>query len=379
MKSKKRYAKTFYARRHLPTPRTEYWPEDAGELRQLLKEPADLPLVLVGDGQHLRSSMIGERSFDVIRTESLNQIISVDRESKLLRVEAGLRWADFQEAARDRGLSMERTRLYPLSSTIGGLIARHDSCPRELWDGDLRGFMVALTGITPRHDDYTYLAAPRKASGPDLRWLFAGSEGLLGAVLDATFVAWKPMDGRLWRFTSEDFESCVGIYRAVLDSGIRVSWAHYSDGTLSVASHGLERVLKVADTIVQRLEGRMDGGAAEVEALRHTLESEHPDRREAANSGRMVSVTASLKDLALVHQIIAVEAEEIQIYDLTRHRGTLYARYPKGHVGAELPGAIAGLVLDAHVVANDEAVHWPHWAQNLKRELDPKRTLAMGP
>lgn len=360
MKSKKRVPKTFYSKRHLPTPRTKYWPEDAGELQQLLRAPADLPLVLVGDGQHIHSSMIGKRSFDVVRTELLNQVISVDHKSKLLRVEAGLRWADFQEAARDRGLSMERTRLYPLSSTVGKLIARHDVCQKELWDDDLRGFMVSLTGITPRHDDYTYLAAPRKASGPDLRWLFAGSEGLLGAILNTTFMAWKPMDGRLWRFEMKSLERTIGTYRAVLNSGVRISWAHYSKRVLSVAGHGLEHVLKVANTIVQQLEDRANGGAAEVKSLRHTLKAEHPDRREAINSGRMVSMTTSLNDLALVHKTIAAESEEIQIFDLTRHRGTLYARYPKGHVGAELPGAITGLVLDAHVVANDEAVHWPH-------------------
>lgn len=378
MKSKKRFAKTFYTKRHLPTPRVEYWPENAGELRDAFREPTDAPLLLVGDGQHLRPSVIGERSFDVVRTENIADVISVDRESKLIRVECGIRWQTLQSAAEERGLSMERTRLYPSTSTIGGLLARHDACHKELWDGDLRGYMVALTSVSPGQRDYQYLAAPRKASGPDFRWLYAGSEGLVGAIVDASFVAWKPSDARLWRFEDVDAERMLEIWRQLLDAGMRVSWAHW-DGTLSVSAHGLARILKVCDSLVESLGGRADGGAEEVRQVRAELEANHPERRECPSATRTVKITTSLQHLSVVCEEVRPEAESLQILDLTRHRGSVFVTYPKGHVGAELPSAIANMVLDAHVVANDEAVHWPHWAQHLKHELDPKRILAMGP
>ncbi|MEZ4459256.1 MAG: hypothetical protein R3E66_05935 [bacterium] len=88
---KKRYAKTFYTRRDLPTPRQEIWPSDSGELREVLLDAKyDIPLLVLGDGQHIRPAVIGERTFDVVRTEGCKRVLSVDRESKIVRVECGL-------------------------------------------------------------------------------------------------------------------------------------------------------------------------------------------------------------------------------------------------------------------------------------------------
>ena len=118
MNIKKRYAKTFYKQRDLPTPRREIWPEDSGEVVELVSDPSyDAPLLFLGDGQHVRPAAIGAQTFDVVRTQNCRRVLSVDRESKIVQVESGIRWADLQDDLRDRGLSMERYALAPASST----------------------------------------------------------------------------------------------------------------------------------------------------------------------------------------------------------------------------------------------------------------------
>lgn len=374
MKSRKRYAKTFYTKRSLPQPNAEYWPEVTDDLRDLLQRPANIPFVLLGGGQHLRAMAIGERTFDVVRTDNLNRILSVDHESKLLRAECGLKWGDLHESALQEGLSLERSRLYPLTASIGGLLSRYEACHKELWDGDLKTSLVSITAISP-DNSYSYLPAPRKASGPDMRWIFVGAEGLVGAILDATLLLWKPSEGRLWIWQDEELANLLNIWRRFVDAGVRVSWAVIRNNQLVVAAHGVESVLREADRLVKTLGGEIAGATKDVAQMRREFESQHPDQRENSSASRTLRVTTSLQHLESVHAPLVESAEQLEIWDLTRHRATLFCRFKK-YTAAEISET---QVLDQGAVVGEKLIRWPAWAQTLKHELDPQRTLAIGP
>lgn len=375
--TKKRYAKTFYKQRDLPTPRQEIWPENSGELLEILADPRfDAPLLLLGDGQHVRPAVIGERVFDAVRTESCRRVLSVDRESKLVRVECGIRWGDLQVELRERGLSMERSALYPTHATIGGLLGRHHGVGRELWDGDLRSSCIALSGFTPTDGQYGYLPAPRKASGPDMRYLFMGGEGFLGAILDATLVVWRPSEARLFSWDFSAVEAVI-VNNKLLDMGIHIAWACHVAGTFHVAVFASDAVLRSIAREIASLNPTNTGGRDDVTRLRKSLEEAHPDRRESKTAGRTQRVVLSTEHIG---QALAAFADaEVDIWDFTRHRATLFVTHPKNKVPTELPGKIASLPHSVGFVASDEAVHWSQWSQTLKNELDRDRRLAVGP
>lgn len=380
IKIKDKPAQTFYEKRNLPRPRREYWPADAGELRDLMHIDTETPLLLIGDGQHVRNAVIGERSFDIVRTESCKRVISVDRESRTVRVEAGIRWGDLQEELDTRGLSLERYSLYPATATVGGLLSRRRPLHREMWDHSIRSGCVALSAASPRTGEYNYIAAPRKASGPDLRYLYIGSEGLLGVILDATLVVWSPSDARLFEFDGGIAEA-VKVFRTLHDLGIRVTWTHYSDGVLRCAVHAHERVFKAAerefDAHIQT--AWRSSGPTEVAAVRRELEVTHPERRSLATADRSVAVYLSLNDLISGTEALSELSESLEIWDWTRHRATVIARFAKGELPSELPAATAAVALGWHPLVDDETVHWPAWAQKLKKGLDPQRLLSVGP
>ncbi len=375
--TKKRYAKTFYKQRDLPTPRQEIWPENSNELVDALSDPGlDIPLLLLGDGQHVRPSVIGERLFDVVRTESCRRVLSVDRESKLVRVECGIRWGDLQDELRERGLTMERSGLNPSTATIGGLLGRHHGVGRELWDGDLRSSCIALSGFTPTDGQYGYLPAPRKASGPDMRYLFIGGEGFLGAILDATFVVWRPSEARLFSWEISALEA-VAVNQKMLDMGIHIAWACHVDGTFHAAVFASDGVLRSIEREISLLNPTDIGGRDDVTSLRKSLELAHPDRRESKAAGQTHRAIFSTEHIG--QALTALGDAEVDIWDFTRHRATLFVTYPKAHVPTELPGKIASLTHSVSLVASDEAVHWSQWSQSLKNELDRDRRLAVGP
>lgn len=384
MKRKTKVARAFYDKRTLPQPHAELWPDDAAQLREAMHDVGG-PRALLGDGQHVRTPILGDRGFEVIRTEHCRRIISVDRESKLVRVEAGIRWGDLQTELAERGLSLERYRLYPASATLGGLFGRFNGIHRELWDGDLRTGCVAMTACGSGAD-YRYLAAPRKASGPDLRWLYIGTEGAYGAILDATIVAWSPSGARLLTWRPERFGQAAAIVNDAWDLGLRPSWTTWTGyktapDELLMAFHGPDRLVDVA---VNTLRTRHDVpcevlGGAEVATRRAELEAAHPDRRSLATANRTVHAIFSTRDLAAAMDSLPASVESVHIGTWTRHHAHAFVRYARGKTLSELPTRVSSRALDVRPIVDDEAVHWPHSAQTLKTLLDPDRRLAAGP
>ncbi len=387
MRTKDNVSNTFYEKRDLPVPSTEYWPQDAGELREIILDAGkrDTPRLLLGDGQHLRSAVIGERSFDVVRTQQCKRIISVDRESKIVRVEAGIRWSELQDELLERGLSLARYALYPSTATVGGLLARRHPVHREMWDGDIRTQCCALSAVTPRDDDYRYIAAPRKSAGPDLRYLHVGAEGVYGAILDATLIGAPPTDGRLFTWQPENVAAALEIVRTIHDAGVRTSWVHYThfatkENPLRVAVHGPPRLLEGVERAFEKAAPGFEvSDNDDVETTRRSLEDSHPDRRSLASSRRTIMAAFSLHDLPDAIAALPESVEALEIPFWTRHRATCFIRYQKGKTSSELPAAAASRALVSRPVIDDEAVHWSAWSQTLKSTLDPDRRLALGP
>jgi FAD/FMN-containing dehydrogenase len=204
----------FYDERLLPLPDHEYRPESAAELREVVEGEAGLEpehsLVVLGGGEHLRSSAIGERRFDVVRTEECDRVRSVDRESNTIRVEAGVTWGELREVAAAEQRALHRYRLHPEGATIGGLLGRWQPLERQLHRGDLRAGCIATRTASPGGAGYSYLPAPRKASGPDHRFLYIGGEGAFGVVLEATLVLAPRQPGALLEWEAPTGSSGFG-------------------------------------------------------------------------------------------------------------------------------------------------------------------------
>ncbi|MBA2662677.1 MAG: FAD-binding protein [Bradymonadaceae bacterium] len=383
---KTRVARSFYTKRSLPQPVIEHWPADARELRALITAPlakGELPRVIVGDGQHLRPGLIGERKFDVIRTEKCQRIVSLDRLSGIVRVESGVRWRDLQEVVAERGFSLHRYNLYPSTATIGGLLARRQALPKHLFYGDLRDGCMALSAVSPATDRYRYIPAPRKASGPDLRHLYIGGEGLLGAILDATLVVLKPMPGRLYSFAVEDVAHATKLARQIFAQGVRPSWSHFegATSTLSMAVHAPASLLYSLDKHLRTYIGA-DFTLAhqdELAARRQVLEDNHPDRRLASSASRTLAVAFDLTRLAAGIKALGALPAGLEIHNWSAHAALAYLTYESdAQMQAAIKTAVPG-ALDARPLIDGGAVSWPQWAQSLKTQLDAGRLLATGP
>ncbi len=139
---------------------------DAGTVLALSAQPAPGKLCLAG----------------------LNQTRAYDRESCVVEVEAGATFGQMRAYVESRGGSTHNLRREHPKQTIGTLLAERKPLGHVLWNGSLREATLGLSAVTDTGELYRYTPAPRKASGPDLRYLYMGCEGANGAIVSAELV-----------------------------------------------------------------------------------------------------------------------------------------------------------------------------------------------
>ncbi len=324
-------SRTYYDDRNLATPDGELRPESIDELCEAIDEfeGRQKPWQILGDGQHTRRD---PAESVVLRTDGVDALLDLDAESGLVRVEAGMNWKTLGRHLEEEGFSLQRYGLHPATATVGGMLARRQSTPPLLRGGSILDGCVALSAHDAEFGDYRYLVAPRKASGPDLRYEFIGAEGRQGAILDATLVVWRPVAQKLLRYDDCSPTLAQRIVEALHQADSAPSWIHYSARrrTLQFALTAPGQLLRSrVQWLAKQIRPADDVDDTEAaEKRRQWLEARHPDRRShpAAQRTFVFQITPS----ALTQKpedLFGDDIEEVEFTDWTPRRATAFVQY----------------------------------------------------
>ena len=117
----------------------------------------------------------------------MNRIRAIDAPNLTMTVDAGCVLQSVQEAAAARGLLFPLSLAAEGSCTIGGNLATNAGGTQVLRYGNARDLCLGLEVVTASGEVWEGLSGLRKDNtGYDLRDLFIGSEGTLGAITGAT-------------------------------------------------------------------------------------------------------------------------------------------------------------------------------------------------
>jgi FAD/FMN-containing dehydrogenase len=141
----------------------------------------------------------------ILSLRRLNRVRSLDSETALAIVEAGVILSDFHTAAVAIGRRFPLTLGARGSATIGGLVSTNAGGTQVLRWGTMRGLVAGVEAVLPNGSLYEGLSALKKDNrGYDLNQLLIGAEGTLGIVTAATLrlapaiaaraVAWIGLD-----------------------------------------------------------------------------------------------------------------------------------------------------------------------------------------
>jgi alkyldihydroxyacetonephosphate synthase len=166
-------------------------PGDEGQVAALVHEAlqADAVVIPFGGGSSISGSLEAaaseKRPVVSIDLGRLDQVLSIDRTSRLARVQAGVFGPDLERQLNAQGYTFGHFPDSFTHSTLGGWIATRSSGMQSDRYGDIadltRGLrMVAPSGILQVRP------VPSTSTGPSVREMVLGSEGRLGIVTEAT-------------------------------------------------------------------------------------------------------------------------------------------------------------------------------------------------
>lgn len=166
------------------------FPSDENEIRKIFElcRRHKIALIPFGGGTSVVGGVNAYRGgfpyLLTLVTTRMDRLLEVDEPSMTALIEAGASGPELEAALKARGFSLGH---FPQSfefSTLGGWIAARSSGQNCLGYGNIEQMTVSINVLTPAGELRT-IESPNHATGPDLKQLLIGSEGVCGVILSA--------------------------------------------------------------------------------------------------------------------------------------------------------------------------------------------------
>lgn len=186
-----------------------------------LADELGVPVVEHGGGTGLMGGAVCLKPAIVLDMRAMRRVLAVSAEDRSVTVEAGAVLADVGAALAPHGLMLGHDPwTYPLA-TVGGAISTNSLGYRGGRYGSMAEQVLGLTVVLPGGTVVRTRAVPRSSTGPRLHHLFAGAEGVLGVITEATLRVFPlPERRRLLAFDFPYFEHGFAAAQAMFRSGL---------------------------------------------------------------------------------------------------------------------------------------------------------------
>ncbi|CAN5453283.1 FAD-binding oxidoreductase [soil metagenome] len=211
------------------------YPADEAQVQQIVNAAvaADAVIIPFGGGSNIASSL--EPRSDESRTVlsldmgRMRELIDIDEDSGLARIQAGALGPDLEEQLNGRGWTIGH---YPDSfthSTLGGWIATRSSGMQSDKYGDIADITRGLRVVRPG-GALVIRPIPSSSTGPSVREMIVGSEGRLGVITEATVQVHRtPAKRDVYGYFFPNWEAGTAAMQEIAESDAHPSITRVSD------------------------------------------------------------------------------------------------------------------------------------------------------
>ena len=199
------------------------WPENTDEVEKLLKicYKNKTPIYPYGGGSGVLGGITPEKRGVVVDLKKMRNI-NVFKDDMLVEADAGVNGYYIEDYLNNIGFTLGNIpqSLYP--STVGGWISTKATGQFSTRYGGIEQMISGVEVVVPPGKTINLKPHPRTATGPDLRFLFVGSEGILGVITRAWLKIWPYPEKKVkLAFVSDTLKDALVSVKKILQMGAR--------------------------------------------------------------------------------------------------------------------------------------------------------------
>lgn len=252
------------------------WPESVREVVEVVRYAYEkrVPVYPFGGGSGVLKGFAPELGGIVVDLKRMRSV-KLDERNLMVEAEAGVNGYLLEQYLNFKGYTLGHIPQSIYESTVGGWVATKATGQFSTKYGGIEDMLLGLEVVVPPGRVVELKPHPRTATGPDLRRLFIGSEGVFGIVTKAVLKVWPYPEKRVkLSFATESFEEALEYVWAILRAGARPAVIRVYDWIETLRHFFWIKGIKGKSLTVMVIEGNRRLVDAEVEIARSTFRGE---------------------------------------------------------------------------------------------------------
>ena len=226
------------------------------------------PVIPYGGGTGVMGGTVPTAGGIILDLQRMNKIISINPTDMTAEVEAGVVLEDFENILFDLGLMPGHDPYSVPIATVAGTISTNGVGYRAGAHGTMGDQVVALEAVLPSGQIMKTRAVPNQSSGPSLKHLFIGSEGVVGRITKACVRVFRLPESQVFQSVAFDtFQQGFNAATEIFALGVRPTLVDLTEEDTGIIFHmlfegfqeGVAANEKRALRVCSQLGGRMLG------------------------------------------------------------------------------------------------------------------------
>ena len=226
------------------------------------------PVIPYGGGTGVMGGTVPTAGGIILDLQRMNKIISINPTDMTAEVEAGVVLEDFENILFDLGLMPGHDPYSVPIATVAGTISTNGVGYRAGAHGTMGDQVVALEAVLPSGQIMKTRAVPNQSSGPSLKHLFIGSEGVFGIITRACVRVFRLPESQVFQSVAFDtFQQGFNAATEIFALGVRPTLVDLTEEDTGIIFHmlfegfqeGVAANEKRALRVCSQLGGRMLG------------------------------------------------------------------------------------------------------------------------
>ena len=241
--------------------------EDVSAVLKLANE-SGTPVVPYGAGSGVMGATVPAMGGIVLDLQRMNKVLAINPTDMTAEVEAGVVLEDLENALARQGLMPGHDPYSVPIATVGGTIATNGVGYRAGAHGPMGDQVVALEAVLADGRVMSTRAVPDQSSGPSLKHLFIGSEGVFGVITKATIRVFRLPEAQVFSGVAFDtFDQGFNAAAEMFALGVRPTLVDLTEEDKGITFHllfegfkeGVEANEKRALSVCTQFGGRLLG------------------------------------------------------------------------------------------------------------------------